>query len=521
MGDVGEATKVDDERESAGDRIPVVELSEITKTFGGVRALSSVGLSLYPGEVLGLLGENGAGKSTLVKILTGVVQPDSGEIRIDGERHRLHSPRVARDLGIAATYQEPMVLPDLDVAENVFAGRQPVSRGLVDWRSVYRQTKEVLATLGIALDARTPVYTLGIADRQLIEIAKALSSGARVLILDEPTAVLSSREIEALFTLVKSLKARGIAIVFISHKLDEIAELTDRVVILRDGRRIAEGPTRDLSTAEMIQMMVGRQIDQMYPEPSRSFGDVVLEVEGLTKRGYFQDVSFRVARGEILGLAGLVGAGRTEVAEALFGILPFDSGTIRLAGLPYVPKSPRQAIRCGLAYLPENRLANGLVSGMRVPLNLTMSTWDTLSRGLGLFRTRVMYRRARDLAARVELQAGRLDQLANTLSGGNQQKVVLGKWLATEPQVLILDEPTHGIDVGTKSEVLHLIAALAATGVAIILISSELEEVRAMSTRLIVMRAGRIAGEFETPVDPSVVLEAATGAAPAKENELS
>lgn len=497
----------------AAERSPIVELFDVSRSFGGVRALTDVSLSIRPGEVLGLLGENGAGKSTLVKILTGVLEPDSGRILVDGKLQRISNPRAARELGIAATYQEPMVLPDLDVAENVFAGRHPTSRGLVGWSRIYAQTQAVFEELAIELDPRAPVYQLGIANRQLIEIAKSLLSEARVLILDEPTAVLSNREIESLFTLLRSLRDRGIALVFISHKLDEVETITDRVVVMRDGRLVAEQRTADISVQEMIRLMVGRQINEMYPLPPRNAGAVILEVKDLTRRGYFEGVSFTLCRGEILGLAGLVGAGRTELAEAIFGVNPPDSGEILLEGDRYVPRSPRQAIRCGLAYLPENRLVNGLVAGMRVPLNMTMPIWGDIATRLGRFRTRVMHRKAAELAARVELQAGRLDQLVSTLSGGNQQKVVLGKWLATEPRILILDEPTHGIDVGTKSEVLAIVADLARSGVAVILISSELEEVRAMSTRLLVMRGGRVVAEFTTPVDSDLVLEAASGTA--------
>jgi rhamnose transport system ATP-binding protein len=303
--------------------------------------------------------------------------------------------------------------------------------------------------------------------------------------------------------------------VFISHKLDEVMAVTDRVAVLRDGELVAERDTAGVSVPELIQLMVGRQIDELYPTPSREWGDVALEVHGLSRRGYFQDISFYLRSGEILGLAGLVGAGRTELAEAIFGVNPAESGTMKLDGLPYVARSPRQAVRCGLAYLPENRLANGLVAGMRVPFNLTMPVWGRIASRLGRFRSKVMHRTAAELATRVQLQAGRLDQLTSALSGGNQQKIVLGKWLATEPRVLILDEPTHGIDVGTKAEVLAIVAELARSGVAVIFISSELEEVRAMSTRLLVMRAGRIVAEFETPVDSHRVLEAAAGAAPA------
>jgi rhamnose transport system ATP-binding protein len=490
----------------------VVELVDIWRSFGGVRAVSGVSLAIRPGEVLGLVGENGAGKSTLVKILTGVVEPERGQILVDGHPQRVANPRAARELGIAACYQEPMVFPDLDVAENIFAGRQPRRRGTVAWGDIYAGTAAVVAELNAQLDPHVPVYQLGIADRQLIEIARSLLSGARVLILDEPTAVLSSREIDTLFELLASLRSRGVALVFISHKLDEVKAISDRVAVLRDGQLIAEHPTADVSIGELIRLMVGRQIDEFYPTPPTPGREVVLEVKGLSRHGYFEDVSFTLHRGEILGLAGLVGAGRTELAEAIFGVYPADSGRMTLEGYPYVARSPRQAIRCGVAYLPENRLANGLVPGMRVPLNMTMSVWGRIAGHLGRFRSSVMNRRARELAQRVQLRADRLDQLTSALSGGNQQKVVLSKWLATDPRVLILDEPTHGIDVGTKAEVLSIVAELARGGVAVIFISSELEEVRAMSSRLLVMRDGLIVAGFDTPVESYRVLEAAAGA---------
>jgi rhamnose transport system ATP-binding protein len=490
----------------------IVELRGISRRFGGVHALRDVSLNLRRGEILGLLGENGAGKSTLVKILTGVLQPDEGTILVDGESRVLGSPQVAREHeGITATFQEPMVFPDLDVAENIFAGRCPTRRGIVDWPLLYRRAQDVLETMGVKLDPRTPVHELGIADRQLVEIAKALSIGARVLILDEPTAVLSSREIDILFALIKTLRDSGVALMLISHKLDEIKQLTDRVVILRDGQRVAERVTADTEVSELISLMIGREISELFPTSATRAGAEIMRVEGLTHRGYFHDVSFTLHRGEILGFAGLVGAGRTELAQALFGIDPIDTGEVWLDGVRFNPRSPRHAISCGLAYLPENRILDGLVPTMRVPLNVTMAVWNQLTGVLGYFRTAQMQRRTVDLVARVELQAGRIGQLVGTLSGGNQQKVVLAKWLAAEPRVLILDEPTHGIDIGTKPEILRIVAELARTGVGVIFISSELEEVLAMSTRVLVMREGRLVEEFESPAPRERVMEAASG----------
>lgn len=496
-----------------GETPAVVEMQAIRHSYGGVHALRGSGVSfvLRPGEVVGLVGENGAGKSTLVKILTGVVQPREGKILVDGTERRFGSPRGARDAGIAAIFQEPMLFPDLDVAENIFAGHQLMRPlGVIAWGTMYEQARALLDSLNVRIDPHTPVHQLLIADRQLVEIAKGLSMGARVLILDEPTAVLSSREVDSLRRLVRDLKARGVAILFISHRLEEILEWTDRVVILRDGQKVTEVASSSVTIPDLIHHMVGREIDALYPKGSASPGEVILDVQGLTHKGYFEDVSFTLRQGEILGFAGLVGAGRTEVAQSLFGIDPIDGGTITLSGYTFRPRSPRHAVSCGLAYLPENRLAHGLVSGMSIPLNVTMSIWRKLA-PLGVFRARAMHQTSDALASRVRLQPGRRDRIASALSGGNQQKVVLAKWLAAEPRVLILDEPTHGIDVGAKADILAIIVELARAGVAIILISSELEEVRAMSDRIVVMRLGRVAGVFESPTDRRVIMAAAAG----------
>lgn len=492
--------------------VPVVEMRNVSKGFGGVQALRNIDLKLYPGQIVGLLGENGAGKSTLVRILTGVMRPDEGMIFVDGEERRFSDPRHAQEVGLAATYQEPMVFPDLDIAENIFAGHLPANKVAIDWGSVHQAAREALAELGSTLDVKTPVYRLGVADRQLIEIAKALSCNARVLILDEPTAVLSSREIDKLFDIVRSLRDHGLAVLFISHKLEEVKALTDKVIVMRDGSRVAEAVTEESSVQELIRLMIGRNITDLFPERPANPGSVVLETKGLTKQGTFENISFSVRAGEIVGFAGLVGAGRTELAQSIFGIDSFDEGEIYLDGMKFNPQSPRHAIKCGVAYLPENRLSHGLVPTMKVPSNMTMAVWNQLCGKLGRFRNREMCRRADVLAKRVELQAGRMEQLVSTLSGGNQQKVVLGKWLAANPRLLILDEPTHGVDIGTKSELLRIVSELAKSGVAVIFISSELEEVRAISNRLIVMRQGRIAQQFDGPAESAEIMKAAAGA---------
>ncbi len=502
-------------REERSDA-PLVELRGISRSFGGVRALAEVDLALEAGKVHALVGENGAGKSTLVKILTGVEQPDEGELLIEGVQQRIADPHAAHRLGIAAMYQEPTVFPDLRVAENIFAGRRPRSRlGTVDWGAMKRETRRVLSDIEVDLDPDTPVRGLGVADRQLLEIAKALTAEARLLIMDEPTAALSPREVDALFAIVRQLSARGVAILFVSHRLEEISAISDTVSVLRDGRHVATRPAAELSHAEMIRLMVGRTLDQLFPKEEAEIGEPALELRSFTRRGTFSDVSFTVRRGEILGLGGLVGAGRSEVARSLFGIDPHDGGEVRLDGTPFHPRSPRAALRRGLAYLPEDRLAQGLVQTMAVATNTSMAILPRLSPG-GFLRPGRERRLAERFMERLRIKATSARQPVEALSGGTQQKVVLSKWLAAEPRVLILDEPTRGVDVATKADVHRTISTLAGEGLAIVLISSELPELLGMSDRIVVLREGTVAAELtRDEADSERVLEAATGVRPA------
>jgi rhamnose transport system ATP-binding protein len=478
------------------ERAALVELHGISKSYGGVQAVTDVTFAIGAATVHALVGENGAGKSTLVKILTGVVQPDAGELVVDGEVHRIADPQTAHRLGIVAMYQEPTVFPDLTVAENVFAGRRPRT-GLhaVDWSEMRSRAARILDELGVDFGPSTPVRGLGVADRQLLEIAKALSSSARLLIMDEPTAALSPHEVENLFATVRRLRARGVAIVFISHRLEEVAEIADTVTVLRDGRHIATRAASELPHGEIVRLMVGRSLDALFPKEEAEIGDVALRVEGLTRRGVFSDVTFELRRGEIVGLAGFVGAGRTEVARAIFGLDRLDRGRLSIDGRPFTPRSPRAALRRGLAYLPEDRLQQGLVQPMSVGENVSMAVLPGLSPG-GFLRPG----RERALALRfmeeLRIKATSPAQVVRSLSGGNQQKVVLSKWLAAEPRILILDEPTHGVDVGPKADVHRTISQLAAGGLSILLISSELPELLGMSDRILVMREGRLVAEI-------------------------
>jgi rhamnose transport system ATP-binding protein len=491
---------------------PLIQLRGLSKSYGGVQAVADVSFAIERGSVHALVGENGAGKSTLVKLLTGVIQPDEGDIAINGAVERIADPPAAHRLGIVAMYQEPTVFPDLTAAENIFAGRQPLGRlRTVDWRGMRVEAARLFRELGVDLDPSVPVRGLGVADRQILEIAKALSSSARLLIMDEPTAALSPNEVDNLFKTVRQLRDRDVAVVFISHRLEEVGAIADAVTVLRDGRHVATRPATEVSHGEMVRLMVGRSLDQLFPKEQAEIGDVILRVEGLGRRGVFSNVSFELRRGEIVGLAGFVGAGRSEVARAIFGIDHPDTGELWIDGRRFRPRSPRAALSRGLAYLPEDRLQQGLVQPMSIAINTSMAVLPDLTPG-GVLRPRRERALARRFMEQLRIKATSPAQVVRGLSGGNQQKVVLSKWLAADPSILILDEPTHGVDVGTKADVHRTISHLAAQGLTILLISSELPEILGMSDRILVMREGRLVAEFtRAEATQERVIEAAAG----------
>src|SRR5436305_11853694 len=492
---------------------PTIELLGVAKQFGAVQALRGVDLTLYAGEVHALVGENGAGKSTLVKILAGVYRPDMGAMKIDGKAVELHNPAQARDAGIAVIQQEPTLFPDLNVAENVFMGRHPRDRfGRVDWKRMYQEVEHLLASLDVRLNVYTPVEGLSVAEQQLAEIAKALSLDSRVLIMDEPTAALSAHEVQELFVITKRLRERGVAILFVSHRLEEIFEIADRVTVFRDGAWVSTAPIGELTVEEIIRQMVGRELETLYPKRDVELGEEILAVKHLTRRGVFEDVSFQVRRGEILGFAGLVGAGRTEIARVIFGIDRADSGEIRVGNESVHISSPTVAMQYGLAYVPEDRRQQGLVMDFSIAANMTLPIVQQLSR-FGVVVDRQREREiATDYSQQLRVRSAGIDQLVKALSGGNQQKVVLAKWLITNPKILILDEPTRGVDVGAKAEVHRIVSDLAAKGLAIILISSELPEVLGMSDRVLVMHEGRLTAMFNrAEANQEKVMFAATG----------
>lgn len=490
---------------------PVLSGHNISKSFGGVNALQGVEFAAYPGEVHALLGENGAGKSTLIKCFTGVYRPDEGEIQVDGEDVDFSGPLDARQAGIAAIYQEPSLFPDLDITENIFVGRQlTAGAGRVAWRQMVQEARRLLAQLGVNLDPSVKARYLSVAEQQMVEIARALSINAKILIMDEPTSSLTLAEVAELFRIVRQLRANDTAIIFISHRLEELFELADRVTILRDGHYVGTQLMTNVTTEKLIEMMVGRTLADLFPKQAVEPGAVLLEVDGLSRAGVFDAISFQVRAGEIVGLAGLVGAGRTDVAQSVFGIAPATSGSIKVAGKTVAIRDPQAAMALGIAYVPEDRQHHGLLLPMSIAQNITL---PSLGRYAHFSWLNQRAERVEAVAAADQLEVKRRSvlQKANELSGGNQQKVVLAKWLATNPRILILDEPTRGIDVGTKSAVHALMSQLAAQGIAILMISSELPEILGMSDRVLVMREGRLTGHFSrAEATQEKIMQAAT-----------
>ncbi|MFJ7900513.1 sugar ABC transporter ATP-binding protein [Streptomyces sp. NPDC096198] len=472
----------------------LLRIEGIRKTFPGVVALDGVDFDLRRGEVHVLLGENGAGKSTLIKMLSGAYRPDGGRILAGGEEVRIHGAQDSERLGIATIYQEFNLVPDLTVAENIFLGRQPRRLGMIDRKRMEADAAELLERVGVQVSPRTRVRDLGIARLQMVEIAKALSLNARVLIMDEPTAVLTSEEVEKLFAIVRQLREDGVGVVFITHHLEEIAALGDRVTVIRDGRSVGQVPA-STPEDELVRLMVGRSIEQQYPRERTDAGEALLTVEGLTRDGVFHDVSFEVRAGEVVGVAGLVGAGRTEVVRAVFGADPYDTGAVRVAGAQVRGSDVNAAMAAGIGLVPEDRKGQGLVLDASIEENLGLVTLRAATRG-GIVDRRAQHTAAATVADRLRVRMAGLGQQVRTLSGGNQQKIVIGKWLLADSRVLILDEPTRGIDVGAKVEIYQLINELTAAGAAVLMISSDLPEVLGMSDRVLVMAQGRIAGEL-------------------------
>ncbi|WP_137157294.1 sugar ABC transporter ATP-binding protein [Rhizobium sp. FKL33] len=475
---------------------PTVRLKGISKSFPGVRALSNVDLALHPGQVTALIGENGAGKSTLVKVMTGIYQPDEGAIEINGKQADLPSAFAALKQGITAIHQETVLFDELSVAENIFLGHAPKNRfGLIDWKKMYAEAETLLARAGATFDPRIRLRDLSIASRHLVAIARALSVDARVVIMDEPTAALSHKEIHELYELVERLKADGKAILFITHKFDEIFRIADRYTVFRDGQMVGEGLIRDASQDQLVRMMVGRDIGQVFPKKQVEPGPSVLTVAGYCHPTEFDNIGFELRRGEILGFYGLVGAGRSEFMQSLIGVTKPSKGAIRIDGEVAVIRSPDEAIARGIVYVPEERGRQGAITAMPIFENVTLPSLSRTSRR-GFLRLAEEFKLARDYTQRLDLRAASLDQPVGTLSGGNQQKVVIAKWLATKPKVIILDEPTKGIDIGSKAAVHEFMSELAAEGLSVIMVSSEIPEILGMADRVIVMREGRIVGEY-------------------------
>lgn len=506
-----------DVREQGGEvrnkATPVFRLEGVAKHFGGVTAVEGVSFDLLPGEVHALVGENGAGKSTLMKMVAGVHTPDEGSLEVGGEPVEFSSTREAEEAGVAMIPQELNLFPELTVAENLFVGRhRPRTRwGGIDWGAMQEEARRRFDTLGVRLEAEAPVKRLSTANRQIVAIARALVGEARAVVMDEPTASLAGEEVRRLFGIIEDLTEHGVGVVYVSHRLNEIFEISDRITVLRDGHHIKTAPASELDAEELVRLMVGRPLNELFVRSKSEPGEVALEVKNLGRSGAFEGVDLQVRRGEIVGLSGLIGAGRTEVAQAIFGIEPADEGEIRIGGERVQIKSPQVAMERGLFYVPEERQSQGLILPFPIESNITLSILDRVTR-LGFLSQSSEREVADKFAGSLSIRGAELSDPVDRLSGGNQQKVVVAKSLAREPSILLLDEPTRGIDVGAKSEIYRLIDDLAKDGKAVLLISSELEEVLSMSDRIVVMREGRVAGELTgEEATQEKIMAAATG----------
>lgn len=475
----------------------LLEMKEISKSFPGVRALDNVSLVVKRGEVHALVGENGAGKSTLMKVLIGLIHPDKGEIILRGEAVKIINPKVALNLGISMIHQEISLVPQRTVAENVWIGREPIIKGigLLNWAELFRKTEKLLKELDIEINPREKVSNLSVAGMQMVEIARAISYDTDVIIMDEPTSALTEEEVEKLFNIIRSLKQKGISIIYISHKLDEIFKIADTVTALRDGQYIDTKACSELNVQDLISMMVGRELKNIFPKKQVEIGDVVMEVNGMTRKGVFEDISFNLRKGEILGIAGLMGAGRTEVVRAIFGIDAIDSGELIIYNEKVKIKDPKKAIKLGLGMVTEDRKLYGLVLCRSVKENISLANMDSFCK-LSFINRKKELTACRNMIKLLSIKTPSHKQTVSSLSGGNQQKVILANWLQTKPKILILDEPTRGIDVGAKSEIHKIMTQFVEEGMAIIMISSEMPEILGMSDRIIVMHEGRLKGEF-------------------------
>ena len=479
----------------ARSQTPLLEMKGITKQFPGVLALDNVTLTVYPGEVLALVGENGAGKSTLMKILSGVYKKDAGEILLDGKPVEISGPLHARQLGISIIYQELNVLNNMNITENIFVGREKKKNGFVDKKLQHEEARRLLSRVGLEVDPHTRTGRLSTAQKQMVEVAKALSTHARMIIMDEPTSSLTDKETEMLFGIIRKLRADGVAIVFISHRMNEIFEISDRIAVMRDGQMIQTMDAAEATEQKVIAAMVGRDVNNLFVKEPAPIGEVALEVKNLSTKHFLKDISFNVRAGEIVGFAGLVGAGRSEVMRAVFGIDPRETGEIFVRGRPVNIRTTVDALRAGLGFVPEDRKEQGLILKMSVQHNASIAALPSVSKG-GFLDKKRERRLAGEYIDKLRVKTPSQEQRVMNLSGGNQQKVVIAKWMATHPSVLILDEPTRGIDVGAKKEIHLLMSELVAQGVAIIMISSELPEILGMSDRIYVMHDGRIKGEI-------------------------